>query len=203
MKNIIVILIIGLTLAWHNSFGQEAKKKERGEPWRRDTAMLPQYCKDRASNKLLFIQKWGKTFGDATQHMHHYCGGIYAEQQAKSSLSSGGRGKYLGEVIHQMGYVSKHCPASGCVLYPELHARWGWALGQKGQAGEAIKHYQLALQKNPKYTLAYAQLSDLYVDLNQPEEAKKILQSGLKVKPSSRMLQRRMKELETAPESPG
>lgn len=191
MKYMAIIVMIGLSLSWHNSFGKE---KERGEAWRRDTNMLPQYCKDRASNKKQFLQKWGKTFGDATIHMHHYCGGVYAQQKARSSLSSGGREKNLNEVIHQMGYVSNHCPA-GCVLYPELHTRWGWALGQKGQAGEAIKHFRLALQQNPKYTLAYVQLSDLYVDLKQPDEARKILQSGLKVKPNSRTLQRRLEKL--------
>lgn len=192
MKYVVVILIFGLIAPWHSSFG-----KERGEAWRRDTRFLPQYCKDRAANKQTFIQKWGKTFGDATQHMHHYCDGIYSEQKAKSSISSGERNKYLDSTIHQMGYVSGHCPP-GCVLYPELQTRWGWALGEKGQAGEAIKHYKKALQKNPKYTPAYAKLSDLFVEIQQPDEARKILQAGLKVKPNSSMLQRRLKELGAA-----
>ena len=192
MKYILVLIMAGLSLSSNNLFGEE---KERGEAWRRDTAMLPQYCKDRAANKELFIQKWGKTFGDATAHIHHYCGGVYAEQKARSTLNSGGRQGYLDTVIHQMGYVSGHCP-SGCVLYPELHSRWGWALGEKGQVGEAIDHYKLALRKNPKYTIAYAQLSELYVKIELPDEARNILESGLKVKPNSRMLQRRLDKLD-------
>ena len=187
------MLIIGLYVNAHSAFG---KDKEKGEIWRSHTTMLPQYCKDRAADKKLFLKKWRKTFGEASIHMHHYCGGVYAEQQARSATSSGARQKLLGTVIHQMGYVSNHCP-TGCVLYPELHTRWAWALGEKGQAGEAIKHYNLVLKSQPKYTLAYARLADLYADLKQPDEAKKILRSGLKQKPNSRILKRRLEELET------
>jgi tetratricopeptide (TPR) repeat protein len=191
MKYMVVILIFGILAPWQASFGGE---KAKGEAWRHDTTFLPQYCKDRAADKEAFKKKWGKVFGGSTLDIHHYCGGIYAEQKAKASLSEGERGKYLDTVIYQMKYVSNRC-TTGCVLYPELHTRWGWALGEKGQAGEAIQQFKLAMKRNPKYTPAYAKLSDLYIEANQPDEAKKILESGLKAKPGSRMLKRRLAEL--------
>jgi tetratricopeptide (TPR) repeat protein len=93
-----------------------------------------------------------------------------------------------------MRYVGNHC-STGCVIYPELHSRLGWALAEQGKTAEAIQHYQLAIKAQPKYSQAYARLSDLYVELNQPDEARKVLESGLKAKPKSRMLQRRMQKL--------
>jgi hypothetical protein len=43
----------------------------------------------------------------------------------------------------------------------------------------------------------YARLSDLYVKLNQPDEARKVLESGLRAKPGSSMLKRRLQKLGT------
>ena len=104
------------------------------------------------------------------------------------------RNLWLGTVIGEMQYVGRNCSAR-CVLYPELHTRLGWALGESGQVAEAIGQFQLAIKAKPKYTLAYARLSDLYVKIKQPGEARKILEAGLKAKPGSRSLQRRLDEL--------
>jgi len=161
------------------------------ETWDQNTLLLPQYCKDRAAGH---DEKWRGTFGETYIHMHHYCSGIFAEQKAKSSLNQRERGNWLGRVISQMRYVSSACDAR-CVLYPELHTRWGWALGEQGQIAEAIKHYQLAFQAKQSYTPAYARLSELYLKNNQPDEARKVLESGLKASPKSRLLKKRLGEL--------
>ncbi|MGB5337773.1 MAG: tetratricopeptide repeat protein, partial [Gammaproteobacteria bacterium] len=155
------------------------------------TQILPQYCKDRAAGRH---EKWRRTFGDAFIHMHHYCSGVFAEQQAKSILNKREQAYWLGRVAHQMKYVSGSVDTRH-VLYPELHTRWGWALSEQGQTAEAIKHYQLAIQAKRNYTLAYARLSDLYLEANKPDEARKVLESGLKVSPNSRSLKRRLKKL--------
>jgi len=166
---------------------------EASESWRNNTSALPQYCKDRAKgSQSPEFGKWRRTFGEAFIHMHHYCSGIYAENKARASSDK--RHKWLGVVAHQMGYVSNHCK-KGCVLYPELHSRWGWALGEQRKFTDAIKHYQLAFQVKRNYTSAYAGLSDLYVKLKQPDEARKVLEAGLKVRPGSRKLERRLQKL--------
>lgn len=130
--------------------------------------------------------------------MHHYCAGVYAEKKARTTSDRNKRRHWLGQITHQMRYVSGPCQP-GCVLYPELHSRWAWALGKQGQLGEAIKHYQLAIQVNPNYTKAYAEMSDLYVKYNEPDEARRVLEAGLKANPKSRRLQRRLNKL-TSPE---
>ena len=186
-----ILIIIGLLSPWHNLAAE-------GGGWRQDTRMLPQYCKDRAKGKNSSEwAKWRKTFGDTYIHMHHYCAGVFAEQKAKSELDKSKRDRWLMSVVSQMKYVSGACD-TGCVLYPELHTRWGWALSEQGKNAEAIQHYQLALKAKRNYTLAYIRLSELYIKANQPDEARKVLESGLKAKPNSRALKKRLKKLESS-----
>ena len=137
-----------------------------------------------------------KTLGETFIHIHHYCSGIYAEQKAKSTIDQQERKRWLRNVKGEMSYVARNCPAS-CALYPELHSRWGWALAADGQPSEAISHFQMAIRAKPKYLPAYAKLSDLYVKINQPDEARRVLNEGLKAKPGSRMLEQRLRKLKT------
>jgi tetratricopeptide (TPR) repeat protein len=167
-----------------------------GDGWHKDIHLLPQYCKDNAAGKGRF-EKWRSTFGEAYIHMHHYCAGVSAELKAKSTLNQQERVSALQRVVGQMRYVSSSC-STRCVLYPELHTRWGWALSELGQVGEAVQHYQLAIKAKRNYTPAYARLSELYLKSNQVDEARKILESGLKAKPNSSALKRRLKKLESS-----
>jgi len=195
MIRITLFLVCCISIAWQNL--SAAEELESDTQWRKDTLLLPQYCKDRAKgiNSPEFT-RWRATIGDVYVHIHHYCGGIYAEQKAKSSIDPKERKRWLRDVIGQMQYVSNHC-SSKCALYPELQTRWGWALAEDGQPAEAIMHFQLAIRAKPAYAPAYAQLSDVYVGINQSDEAQKVLDQGLKAAPRAHMLQRRLHEIET------
>jgi tetratricopeptide (TPR) repeat protein len=188
MARIILLFVFGISILWHNL--------SAADEWRQDTRLLPQYCKDRAKgiNSAAFT-KWRGTLGEVYIHIHHYCNGIYAEQKAKNTINQRERKRWFTGVAGEMQYVSRHCPAS-CGLYPELHTRWGWALAADGRPSEAIRHFQLAIQAKPEYPPAYAKLSDVYLETNQPDDARRILNEGLKAKPGSRMLQRRLQKLE-------
>ena len=188
MTRSILLFVLLSAIAWQNS------SAAGGETWKSETHLLPQYCKDRAAGR---DEKWRNTFGEAYIHMHHYCSGVHAEQKAKSTLNQRERVNWLGKVVSQMRYMSGSCNTK-CVLYPELHTRWGWALSEQGQTAEAIQHYQLALKAKRNYTLAYVRLSELYLKANQPDEARKVLESGLKAKPNSRALKKRLKKLESS-----
>ena len=188
MMRLTPFVVLLLAMAWQSSLA--AGK----ETWHQNTQLLPQYCKDRQAGRG---DKWRKTFGDTYIHMHHYCAGIFAEQKAKSTMDQRERVGWLQRVVSQMRYVSDSCDTR-CVLYPELHTRWGWALSEQGQVGEAVRHYQLAIKAKRNYTLAYVRLSELYLDLNQPDEARKILQSGLKARPNSSALKKRLKKLKSS-----
>jgi tetratricopeptide (TPR) repeat protein len=185
MMRLTPFVVLLLAITWQNSLAAGR------EHWTGNTNLLPQYCKDRAAGR---DEKWRKTFGETFIHMHHYCAGIFAEQKAKSAMNKQERANWLGLVVHQMKYVSGSCN-TGHVLYPDLHTRWGWALSEQGQIAEAMQHYQLAIKAKRNYTLAYARLSELYLKTNQPDEARKVLESGLKASPSSRSLKRQLEKL--------
>jgi tetratricopeptide (TPR) repeat protein len=184
----IQFVLITLFLLWNNLAAAD-------EGWQQNTQLLPQYCKDRAKgSQSPEFNKWRGTFGEVAVHIHHYCDGLYAEQKARVSTNPQERNRWLENVIHEMLYVGKHCGA-GCVLFPELHCRLGWALGESGQVAEAIKQFQLVIRTQPKYPPAYAKLSDLYVKIKMPDEAKKVLEAGLKARPGTPMLQRRLEKI--------
>jgi tetratricopeptide (TPR) repeat protein len=188
MMRIILLFLIGISIPWHNLTAASSD-------WRQNTQLLPPYCKDRAKGlHSAEFKKWRRTLGDAFIHMHHYCSGVFAEQEARSTINQQERQRWLRTVLGEMQYVSNHCSAK-CGLYPELHSRWGWALGASGQPAEALKHFQLVIRAKPKYAPAYAKLSDLYIEINQPDEARRVLDEGLKAKPGSSMLQRRLQKL--------
>jgi tetratricopeptide (TPR) repeat protein len=192
MMRTILIFILVLTVTWQNSLADIT------EHWKKNTQLLPQYCKDRAKvGQSPEFSKWRNTFGDAFIHMHHYCKGVFAEQKAKMTLDKGERAHWLMTVVSQMQKVSGSCDTRN-VLYPDLHTRLGWALSEQGHVAEAMQHYQLAIKAKRNYTLAYVRLSELYLDLNQPDEARKILESGLKAKPDSRTLKKRLKKLDSS-----
>lgn len=186
---ILLLFLLGLFVAGQNA-------AEVRESWRDNTSVLPNYCKDRAKGAQgsASFSKWKKILGEAYIHMHHYCAGVYSEYKARGTLDSRKRGYWLREAVGQMRYVSGPCKA-GCVLYPELHRRWGWALGEQGHISEAIKHYRLAISAKPNYTTAYAGLSDLYVKADLSDEARRVLDAGLKARPKSKKLQRRLQKL--------
>ena len=186
----ILFILVGLSILWN-----APASAAQADSWRQNTQLLPQYCKDRAKGShSAEWEKWRSTFGEAFIHMHHYCDGVYAEKMAKITIDQGERNRWLKFVIGEMKYVESHCHAN-CVLFPELHTRMGWAYGERGDVSDAISQFQLVIKTQPKYAPAYAQLSDLYVKIKQPGEARKVLEAGLKAKPGARMLQRRLKEL--------
>lgn len=163
--------------------------------WRKgnNAVVLPVYCQDRLKAGGKSTKKYPQ-LRDVWIHIHHYCGGIYAQIKAKSETDRRKRAHWLREIRTQMKYVSPHCGVR-CVLYPELHSRWGWALHESGDTAEAIRHLMLAIQAKPSYSTAYALLADLYVEIDQPDEARKILQQGLEYRPKSKKLKRRLGKL--------
>ena len=190
----LAVLVLVLLPSWHVA---HAKGKE-GD-WRQNTQYLPSYCAYRATPA-------GKTGGPRKYpalksvwiHIHHYCAGIYAEYQAKLSIDPLEKKRLIGQTANEMRYVGRNCPPKGCILYPELHTRWGWALREQGHIAAAVEHYRAAIKAKPDYIKAYSQLADLYMDSGRIEDARKVLEEGLRIKPKSRSLKRRLKKLEQA-----
>ncbi len=180
MTRTILLLVVGLSIPWQNLVAG-------GDSWRENSHLLPPFCKERAK---------GITHPRAPS-VHHYCEALFFEARARTAENQNSRNRLLQKAVAGMNsWAKKDCQSySRCVLYPDVHTRLGRALSKQGQTAEAIKHYELAIREKRNYTPAYAGMSDLYVELNQPDEARKVLEAGLKTRPGSRMLQRRIQDL--------
>jgi len=183
MTRTILLLVVGLSIPWQNLVAGS-------NSWRENTHLLPPFCKERAK---------GITNPRAPS-LHHYCEALFFEARAITAKNQNSRNRLLQKAVAGMNsWAEKDCKSySRCVLYPDVHTRIGRTLSKQGQIAEAIKHYMLAIRGKRNYTPAYAGMSDLYVELNQPNEARKVLEAGLQARPGSRMLQRRIQKLEGA-----
>lgn len=165
----------------------------------KEFALLPKYCKvkctygnDRNNPEA---SSWGKYFGwENYVHLHHYCFAISFENRANSISNYKDKVFAYNQADRNYAYVlDKWEP--GFILLPEVNVKRGKLLEKLGRQGESFKYYTEAVKANIKYSRGYAALSDWHKKYGKIEDAKKVIEDGLKVKPKSRMLIRRLKKL--------
>jgi tetratricopeptide (TPR) repeat protein len=134
-------------------------------------------------------------------HKLHFCEGFKYIIRANSSM--GDRNKELKKLSLSLGefeYVLSHTKQDNVNgQYNNVLAMTslekGKVYNRMGQGIEAMKMFHQAIKYNPKLPQAYAGLSDIYLDLDQAEEAREVLETGLKQAPKSRSLKRRIEKL--------
>ena len=111
--------------------------------WRKgdNAKVLPRYCQDRLDRRGRWLQ-WREHFGSVYPHMHHYCGGLYAEIKAQVELDKRRRSQWLNIAVGEMSYVARFCD-SRCILYADVHKRIASALNMQGRPAEAMQHLKL------------------------------------------------------------
>ncbi|MBE0437705.1 MAG: tetratricopeptide repeat protein [Methylomicrobium sp.] len=160
-----------------------------------ELAMLPPYCAARyGKTSPEQAALWQRRIGKNWIHMHHYCHGLRALNNSMLSTDKNKRTEHLNRALNQFDYVLEH-GSKRFPLLPELHAKKGEAYVRLNQTGQAVKEYNTAISINPKYTKAYAGLSNLYRKQNQKQEAITILKKGLKYNPNSKVLKLRLQKL--------
>lgn len=155
-------------------------------------AMLPPYCEARMRHENdLKGQLWRKKLGPDFVHVHHYCAALNALNEAyKTSYKEDTRGM-LSRAIKEIEYM-EHQTSSNFILRPKIAYDKGTAYEGLKDYPNAISQYQQSIKYNPKLTPAYVALSDLYLKLNKKKEAMEILKQGLKFKPDSKALKKRL-----------
>jgi len=134
-------------------------------------------------------------------HKLHFCHGFKSVIRANAHM--GDRKQERENLIAALGefeYVLNHTKQDN------INGRYNNVLAissiEKGkvysrldQKSEALQMYYQAIKYDPKHPQAYAGLSDIYLDLDQVEEARKVLETGLKQVPKSKSLKRRVEKL--------
>jgi tetratricopeptide (TPR) repeat protein len=107
----------------------------------------------------------------------------------------------LGQAIADASYTIRNVP-NDFPLLPAMLTTRGKTYALLDKLTEATADLQRAISLNPKYDQSYAALGDLYKKMGKMDQAKEIIQTGLKHVPNSKLLSKRAKELHIAAPHP-
>ena len=131
--------------------------------------------------------------GQSYVHYHHYCWGlIYLRRAAGNPEKS--RSNY-NAAIQNFDYVIRNSTPDFPML-PEVFLRTGMTLRFLGEHARAATEYLKAVRAKPDYTPAYSALIDLHLDLGDTESAQRVLETGLRQAPNSKILEQKQTELD-------
>lgn len=165
-----------------------------------DYALLPPYCKvaqGAPNHEDPSAKVWGERLGDGFSHVHHYCWGLFDVSNAYKTFDKASRNGLLGAAIREMQYVQRNAPPT-FVLQPKISYDIGQILEELDDNAGAMHAYYQSIKLNPKLPRPYAALSDLFKKQNNTKEALAILEQGLKYKPKSKTLLKRLALLSKA-----
>lgn len=138
-------------------------------------------------------EQWERRMGKSYLHYHHYCWGLldmrrFASDQAQQRL-------HLKNALNNFSYVIRNSLRDFPML-PEVYLRRGMVQRLMENDSDAARSFREAIDVKPDYTPAYAALVDLFLDLDDLEGARGILDAGLARAPESRILKAKQLELE-------
>jgi len=167
-----------------------------------DLKLLPPYCTPKAypygdDRNHPQVRRWLGVFDYSDwRALHHYCLALHHLNRANREFEDTNKKQfYLRQVLGEINYMEAHVSPT-FILNPEMAVKKGETLERLGQSHEALVEYQKSLRLKSDYISAYFRLSDLHRKQGNLEEAKKIILEGLKHKPNSKGLKRRLRELE-------
>lgn len=162
-----------------------------------DYMQLPPFCKARASGpKSASWKYWEKQLGRKNFiHIHHLCSGMDYINKARMMSS---RKKQFPRILTAasggIDYVLDRTPQS-FILYPLMIAQKAEIALLLKKPESAIVLLDRAIQANPRYSPAYAKLSDIYIQKGKKKKAQEVILQGLEQKPNSKLLQLKLKKL--------
>lgn len=169
-------------------------------PSQKDMLGLPEYCKPlpfmggRGGNYATQMpewQKWEPMLGETYKHTHHYCNGLNFIRRADRAIGNSNDVRLLLKLAtNEFSYVIERAPES-FMLLPEMLTQRARVYLRLNEIGKAIMDFNAAIKVGPTYAPAYAGLIDLYVDLKNIKEAKKVYEAGIKEIADSKALARR------------
>ena len=193
MKKYFFVFLFGLIIFINNS---GAYAVQAWTPSEQEQKLLPRYCQDKfgAKKDRSKAIKWSRKFGGAWQHLHHYCAGLNFINRANRSWDDKENKKFnLNRARTNFEYMVNHTDKS-FVLLTDVYYRLGEVYKMRNNFSEASKQYSKSIELNPKYVKPYRGLSDIYIKSGQFDKAIEILEAGLKKKPKSKSLKRKLSE---------
>jgi tetratricopeptide (TPR) repeat protein len=160
-----------------------------------DFALLPPYCKAKLGNVSEAEREiWARRIGGGFLHIHHYCAALFTMNLSYKVTDRKQLPEIYNAVLGEIAYVENNTSPK-FILWPRLQYDKGQVLEKLNDTAAAIQAYQESIKSNPKLPLSYAALSDLYEKQKNTKEAIVILEQGLKYKPESKILLKRLAKL--------
>lgn len=158
-------------------------------------AKLPKYCSARFKRPGSNPEYWKSKLGRKNWvQIHHYCNALNDINIAFASMDPNKRKKSLTVAIRSIKDVLNKTEPT-FILRPELYLKMGESYSQLQHYSEAIMAYKSALKIKSNYSSAYASMSDTYLKMGKRDRAVETLNIGLKYKPNSKRLIRRLERL--------
>lgn len=163
-----------------------------------ELALLPEYCQYQMGDPRRDTPRgryYMSALGPAVDDIHHYCRGLRDMMFARTlSLRPEHKRALWERSVQEIDYVIKKNPPT-LVLMPELYYRRGEAMIELGQLNEAQVAFEKSRGLKPDYWPAYTRWADFLIDAKRPDEARGLLEEGLKQAPDSVELKQRLARL--------
>lgn len=156
----------------------------------REIKSMPPYCAARLNKESPQQYKhWENVLGPDFLHTHHYCEALgYINRYYVANTAPDKAGMLQGAIGHLRYMVNHASPTYS--LMPEIYLNRGQVFSLMKKDAEAIADMRKAFELNPKLARAYSMLADQYTQLNQRDNALKVVTEGLRHIPDSKTLQR-------------
>jgi len=196
MSTIYRLCFIALVLIGNTCYAQPKSFHKMSET---ELRMLPPFCqvwyKGYRLSSAADVQKfkqWQARLGGIPDSQH-LCPGLNALNYAYTKAKGPSKGYALQSATNELSYVlkrNKSFPIRSTVLLKR-----GTAYEEWGKTNEAMADYHEALKLKPNKTHAYIAIAKLQMKLKNNKEARKYIETGLKIKPNSKVLLRLKKRL--------
>ena len=172
-----------------------------------ELAIAPTYCVDTMGlagygdayyNTSPRAPHWVSLMGKGFWAMHHYCYAlINLARSEKFGVSDQQRQALRMSAINDIDYVLTNTTES-FVMRPELLVKKGAVLVTLHQGRAAVAAFREASQSKQDYWPAYTHWAELLRSNGKVEEAKTVVEAGLKYAPDAKLLQSMLADLSNA-----
>lgn len=123
------------------------------------------------------VSAWEDRMGPVWGNLHHYCAGIAYEERARIEHDREKRTFWLREGIMEQSYTIARTPETH-PLYAEIATRLGLLHRDLGENEDALRSFDLAIEKCPTCASGYQGKATYYRDARQYELALDTLEKG-------------------------
>ena len=160
-----------------------------------ELSRLPEYCQFQmgmpgrdTARGAYYVAALGKTLDD----IHHYCRGLRDVMFSQTfALPANHRHGLLTRAAGEVEYMVKTNPDT-LVLMPEIHYRLGEIMLDMGRVPEAQAAFEKSRALKPDYWPAYTRWADFLIKNKQLEQARQVIEEGLKHSPDGPELKQRL-----------